>query len=272
MTGQGMTELDMTELGMTRDSADATGGAPCDASSAWIDDYVDGELELARVVEVEAHLEVCAPCRRDVDAMQDLLQQVEALPSEQAPPRDVWHAIAPRLGERPAAPEKPSTMSGPRSTGSSWTPDGWRFWAGQAVAAGLFLLLGFGAAQFGSEADPNSPRLIEGAPTYASVEGDASSGVLPAGLAQGSPSFLVAEAEFLRAKEALLMSALQRREAMSPESLELLYRNLQVIDAATVELRHALSLDPANPRLEGWVLDNYRRELSLLKRLTSQDA
>lgn len=263
----------MTDLGMTH-SVESKDRTPCEASAAWLDDYVDGELDLARLVEVEAHLESCSVCRGDVEAMQDLLLKVEALSAEQTPPRDLWQGIAPRLKDRPAASEPRPEPVRPDMAQPSRKLGGWRFWAGQAVAACLFLLLGFGAAQWRPGNDLTSPlRLTDGAAAYTSMEGDSLSGtVSPAGLAQGSPSFLVAEAEFLRAKEALLMSALQRREAMSPESLELLYRNLQVIDAATVDLRYALSQDPANPRLEGWVLDNYRRELSLLKRLTSQDA
>ena len=252
---------------MTQDNLNSIDGTPCSASAAWLDDYVDGELELARVVEVEAHLETCAACRRDVDGLRSLLQRVETLPAERAPSRDLWQDIAPRLQQRPSVPQER-----PASRQSARTRDGWRFWAAQAVAAGLFLLLGFGAAQWMGNGVETSPlRLTEAGETYASLGDGTSLDVRPAGLDGGSTSFLVAEAEYLRAKEALLLHVLQRRDAMSPETLELLYRNLQVIDAATVELRHALRQDPANPRLEGWVLDNYRRELSLLKRLTSQD-
>lgn len=82
---------------------------------------------------------------------------------------------------------------------------------------------------------------------------------------------MLAEVELLRAKQALLMAFLQRREDVSPETFELLYRNLEVIDQATRDLMLALRRDPANPRLEVRVLDNYRRELSLLRRLTSRD-
>lgn len=255
-------------------SAMPPGGNPCDALRPLLDDYVDGRLSEQLSGELDAHVEDCADCRGELDALVGLLDDLAGLPRQQMPERDLWQGIAPRLQPRmaseDAAADPPVTVARSPS----------RWWA-QAIAAGLFTLLGFSAAhildwQRSGGAD-SEHRVSEGpgqiqALTSGSGEGDEAfdRSLVPADTRNAD--FLAAEAEFLRAKEALLMSAFQRRDVLSPATLEMLHRNLEVIDHATRELRAALEEDPANPRLEGKVLDNYRREISLLKRLTSLDA
>lgn len=245
----------------------------CDGYVLWLDDYVDDELTSARRLELEKHLATCAECRQDIEGLREVLLAVSDLPAERLPARDLWGDIAPRLESR----SRP-TLEEPLDVEPSVSKQGPRWWS-QAIAAGLFTLLGFSAAQWlpslrqGPEVKPT--LLVDAAafPDAAAAGRPAESvgeTILP--VASRSVEFVVAETEFLRAKESLLMSVLARREELSPATMELLQRNLQIIDQATRDLRAALREDPANPRLEGRVLDNYRRELSLLKRLSAFDA
>ena len=57
------------------------------------------------------------------------------------------------------------------------------------------------------------------------------------------------------------------RRAASPETREVVERNLRVIDEAIEELRQALAADPGNPQLENLLLAQHRTEIDLLQRL-----
>ncbi len=292
-------------------TVDAYGGnhgesaqAGCSTYGPWLDDHVDGLLEAGRDAELTAHLTTCEPCRGDVAALRQLLRRVAELPTIVEPRRDLWQEIAPRLAAGTAdshpvvsesvvpesvvpetvVPESVVPESGPAPAVAAPPVPSMIPWWAQAMAACLLIALGYSAALVlppsGFVARPGdgsaSPAVAE------TSAGERFSGpdlfVEPRALTATSPTatspsagFMLAEVELLRAKQALLMAFLQRREDVSPETFELLYRNLEVIDQATRDLMLALRRDPANPRLEVRVLDNYRRELSLLRRLTSRD-
>ena len=110
--------------------------------TAWIAAYHDGELGGAQRKKVEAHIQTCAACRSELEALQalsKLLQEAPALPEEALPERFVSQ-VKLRIG---AQPPKPFWQ---RSLRTSWwlAPAGvigmWAF--GQAVLlVGGFLIL-----------------------------------------------------------------------------------------------------------------------------------
>lgn len=59
--------------------------------------FLDGDLEEAEARATEAHLVGCAPCRRELEALRELVQRTRTLP-DRPPEHDPWPAIAARLG------------------------------------------------------------------------------------------------------------------------------------------------------------------------------
>lgn len=62
-----------------------------------IDAYVDGELDAFELSAVEAHLQVCAACRAEVDGTRTLVSRLRASPRELEPPVDAWPRIAAQI-------------------------------------------------------------------------------------------------------------------------------------------------------------------------------
>ena len=219
-----------------------------------LDDLVDGVLSAADQRRVEAHLAVCEECAEQLASLRALLRQVDALPRSKTPASDLWSGIEPRLTRR--------TVARPGFTGvaEGATADSLRRWPGwlrQAAAALVFMALGGVLSQVLWPAVRSQPV----APSAGIASGDErvvdSRGV----------DFAVAEADFLRAKEALWSAVYTSREATSPATREVVERNLRVIAGAIRELRAALAADPGNQQLEGMLLAQHRTEIDLLRRL-----
>ncbi|HET6362965.1 MAG TPA: hypothetical protein VFH11_13050, partial [Gemmatimonadota bacterium] len=71
------------------------------------------------------------------------------------------------------------------------------------------------------------------------------------------------EARFLAASQELL-AGLEAQD-LSPETMEIVRRNLEVIDAAIAELEAALERDPGNGELTRMLLATYQRKIDLLE-------
>lgn len=212
-----------------------------DCDHVTLQDFVDGALDAADERRVREHLASCARCRAEERELRRLLARVAELPPSVAPARDLWPGVAARLGEQPA---RTRTAAGTRR---SWTPGRWAL---QAAAAIVFMVLG---AALGRVVPGAAPP--EAAPAPAAASG-----------------FAAVEAEYLRAKDALWLVAASRQEEISPVTLEIVRRNLVVIDEAIWGLRRTLEADPGNRELEKLILAQHRRGLDLLRRLTEKSA
>ena len=71
------------------------------------------------------------------------------------------------------------------------------------------------------------------------------------------------EAQLLAASQDLL-AGLESQD-LSPETMEIVRRNLEVIDAAIAELHAALERDPGNGELTRLLLATYQRKIDLLE-------
>lgn len=71
------------------------------------------------------------------------------------------------------------------------------------------------------------------------------------------------EARFLAASQELL-AGLEAQD-LAPETMEIVRRNLDVIDAAIAELQAALERDPGNGELTRMLLATYQRKIELLE-------
>ena len=50
----------------------------CKEAKTWLHGYMDGELDLARTMEIESHLETCATCGRARDNQHVLRDSIQA--------------------------------------------------------------------------------------------------------------------------------------------------------------------------------------------------
>ncbi len=212
----------------------------CRRVEPLLDDLLDGRLTPAERRRVEAHLTACDDCRRQLASLERLLEQARALPRSVPPEADLWPAVATRLAERPrrAAPA-------------------WPVWLRQAAAAAIFMALGGVLSQVLAPSRPEPVPIAE----LATPAPEADVALAEAGLWR-------TEADLMRAKEALWAAVYSSHTTASPETREVVERNLAVIAAAIQELRAALESDPGNPQLEDLLLAQHRSEIGLLRRLT----
>ncbi len=220
----------------------------CRRIEPLLDDLVDGRLSAGELRSVEAHLAACDACADQLASLEDLLAQVVALPRSIEPAGDLWPGIEPRL-----APRRRSAAAA----------GGWSHWLRQAAAAVAFMTLGGALSQVVMPAWRGGASHAGGTMAVAAQETDLDSRAV---------DFAVAEADFLRAKEALWSAVYSGREGVSPATREVVERNLTVIAGAIRELRAALAADPGNHQLEGMLLAQHRTEIDLLRRLAGPSA
>jgi anti-sigma factor RsiW len=205
----------------------------------WTDQlsaYLDGDMDLATRIRVEAHLAECAECR---EALVDLRRVVSAAQGYQGvqPIRDGWSSIR-------AAIEADRTVALPTLSRSLE----WR----HLIAAGLVMAaVGLGAGRYWFGRDLGGrPSATASSPAV---------GALVVGLSSAAYDTAVAELQrTLKADRGRLDSATVR-------SVE---RSLAIIDRAIEEARAAIQRDTANAYLNSQIASNLRRKLGLLRLAT----
>ncbi|MEI9999517.1 MAG: anti-sigma factor [Verrucomicrobiota bacterium] len=87
----------------------------CEEATRFIDPYVDGELELAASLELEAHLAGCEACQRQVEQRRALATLVrEEAPRFAAPPFLATRIRAQLRAQNPALDSPPAAENAPR--------------------------------------------------------------------------------------------------------------------------------------------------------------
>ena len=217
----------------------------CREVKALLDDLVDGDLSERQRQAVERHLQGCVECRTSEEGLRALLVRVGALPRNVAPARDPWPGIISRIGAGQIIEHDFAGRS------RRWYP----LAAVAAAAAVLIVVVSLvtavlvgreRAARVALAPDRPSPGVV----TPASLE-----------LAQARATFAAARTQLLAALEA-------RRGSLSPQTLEVVEKNLKIIDGAVSELQAALERDPGNRALPALLVTAYQQEIDLLQRVT----
>jgi hypothetical protein len=164
-----------------------------------------------------------------------LLAKAAGLPKDVAPSRDLWPAIAARLGEAEGAPRRPAFR---------WP---------MALAAGFLVasvsaLLTWGLMR---EPAPVTPPVAIAVP--------AAGEILPVSY---GPNSGLSAAE-LRARDELHAGFRAKLETLQPETREAIRKNLAIMQAAADEIDAALAKDPASGMLKDLLVGTYKRELQL---------
>ena len=224
-----------------------------------------------------------------------LTEQLGRLPTEMQPERDLWPGIEAGLERRPAE------LDGEQEPAREPRRWGAREWGLQSLAALLFMALGslITWLSTGVSTGGPDPRVATHDSTVAGVVsstgsqsnigsqgnlgsqgnigsqgnlGSQSTGsyeTVSFGGQKGHPLDVV-EANYLRARDALWLQAVENREALPPGTLKVVEKNLEILERAISDLRKALALDPGNPNLERRLLDNHQRSIDMLRRVVRE--
>jgi hypothetical protein len=173
-----------------------------------------------------------------------LLAKAAELPKDVMPQRDLWPAIAARIGRAGEPPAKPAFR--------------WPL----ALAAALLVASVSALLTWSLLRDPQAagPAVIAQAPAAADI--------VPV---HYGPNSDVSAAE-LAARDALLVQFRDAFATLRPETREAIQKNLAVMQAAADEIDAALAKDPASGMLQGMLAGTYKQELNLYSTVvTSRD-
>ncbi len=234
-----------------------------------LDEFLDGMLLREEARLVETHLASCEMCRREKEALAELLARAGELPREIAPPRDLWPQIEARLDQRriplpglelrpsdaPVAPiEEPQVISlEARRAARSPRRATWRAWGVRAAAALALIVLSSTITAVLMRQESQEPQLATQEPVRA----------------QPGVTALVAfeptEAEYIRTADDLAAVLDSRRHLLAPETVRVVEENLRIIDRAIAEARAALEADPNNVDLTHMLGGTYQQKIEMLQ-------
>src|SRR5262245_12513357 len=163
-----------------------------------------------------------------------LLAKAAELPKDVAPARDLWPAIAARLGEREAKPQRPVVR--------------WPL----ALAAG-FLVASVSALLTWTLVREPAPTTQVAAVPAATAE------IVPVNY---GPNSGLSAAELL-ARDQLLAEFRTKFATLRPDTRAAILKNLKIMQTAADEIDAALARDPASGMLKGLLVGTYKRELQL---------
>ena len=203
----------------------------------FLQDFREGLLDPEAEGQVREHLDECSQCRRELEALTELLDGLRGLAVESQPSRDLWPQIAWRM-------EGAKTRSHP-GRGRRVNLPAW-----QLLVASIALIV------------------ISGGSVWAFLSGRMEAGG-PLGPHQETPAQLVGWQDAYSGYDqavADLDTVLEKgREVLDPETVRVLEENLQTIDRAIQEAGEALRQDPASTVLQRFLADNLRKKVELLR-------
>jgi hypothetical protein len=206
-----------------------------------LSDYLDGELAPREAKEVEAHLDGCPECSRVLDELRAVVAAAGELP-DVPPDRDLWPAIEARLAPRTDAPDRAPAQVVPLRGHRGVTMT-----VPQLIAAAVALVLFSGSAVWmtlgGTGPIDANPTLYE----------------------PDSPVTTVAFTDFDRVIADLEEEYLSRRAELDPGTIQVVERNLAIIDQAIREAREALSTDPSSEFISAHLANAMRQKMGLLR-------
>ena len=176
----------------------------------------------------------------------DILAQAIGGMRDELPSRDLWAGIATQIQQPPVAATHKISFSLPQL----------------AMAASLLIAVASGLTYLATTRTPAAATEAAGPVIQAyGVPDDQTGGqVVQANFADAQYNAAVSDLENILHDD---------RDRLDPPTVQIVERNLKVIDAAINEARMALNDDPANPYLNSHLADARQRKLDLLRHATS---
>jgi anti-sigma factor RsiW len=211
----------------------------CQEYDTQLGDYVDGTLDAAAHEAFEAHLATCERCRLLTSDVQVIRLTARTL-EPQVPPAAVWTRISTAIEAQP----RPWWRLG-ASGATLWQP---------AAAMTMALFLTASLTWLGGRLAPiaETARLAS-----------ASAATAQAPLANADLD--VAANEYASAIAGLERITREQRDALDPDTADVLTVNLTTIDTAIGESRAALETQPENETAIESLFEALRRKLALLQ-------
>ena len=208
----------------------------------WTDrlsEYLDGELDDAERVALEAHLATCADCTAVLADLRRVVARAQAL-DDRPPARDLWSGVAEQIGV--------STDDLARRRARRRVS----FTVPQLIAASVALVA----------VSAGIARLVVRQPANqgAVVTNPAPLPIVPVGIRKADA---VADQDVQELRLALADG--QRNGRLSPMTVRRIERSLAVIDSALAEGKRALAADPNSAYLNQHLADTMRRKMELLR-------
>ncbi len=205
----------------------------CHTVTPWLESMVDGELDPEKTAVVEEHMRLCAPCRANLDGLRAVKQAAASLPSEMSPQRDLWPGIENRLQVRRTS----------------------RSWVKPAVAAlAATLVAAIALAFFLSSNRLPSPTI-----------GGRSADNIHAHAGYENATVDSVRTEYEQARANLLTVIEARSHDIAPETLDVIERNMKLIDQAIADIELALATSPGEARLDRQLQLAYQQQIELLQ-------
>lgn len=229
----------------------------CDRFEALLGDFLEEGLDPATREACEAHRTACATCAALVADLDTIVAAAARLPAP-APSRDLWPAIETRL-ETPVVP-----LDHARAAVAARTTFQWRRLAVAAVAL-VTVSAGVTWTLARPDASPLPGQAVRDAAVTGAVGGTVT-GTLATTVADAAPPVAL---DTLYGREiALLRDAAEGTLGrLDSGTVQIVRRNLDIIDQAIRESREALAADPNSGFLLEQLDHAYERKVELLRRL-----
>ncbi|HET8625065.1 MAG TPA: anti-sigma factor [Gemmatimonadales bacterium] len=219
-------------------------------TDAWTDrlsEYLDGELSPDERSALERHLAVCPSCTTTLAELTRVVMRARSLPAPQ-PPGELWDGIANRIAADRVTPLRPTARARHRRR--------WAFGWPELAAAAVTIALGSGGAAWWAATRLAPPA----APPAAGIDPPSITAV--GGLGAAAPRYDAAVADLQRVLTA-------GRGTLDSSTVQVLERNLALIDRAIADAQRALVADPGNAYLNAHLARTMRQKLDLLRHAAS---
>jgi anti-sigma factor RsiW len=207
-----------------------------------LNEYVDGLLGSAEQARCDAHIDACAECRAELQALRLLVREVGTVARAVPPARDLLPGIHAAL-----------------EAGKVEPIDTWRtrsLWSLRLPLAAAAILLVIATALVTRALDRTGTAVAD----------------LPQ--PNGSSVLVSREVSVLQGRYESAIAELQQvvqtqRAQLSPATIRVLEENMRIIDRAIRESQEALQADPTNEMVNEMLWSAYEKKLELLRRATT---
>jgi hypothetical protein len=228
----------------------------CGSVRARLSPYLDGELAPGEAVTVAAHLEGCAACRGEREALAAMVAACRTLPRVETPQAEaLWARIDAQLDE--------AARSGRASGRASWWDRlpwaGWRSWSWAPAFGALVAMLALAGTW--SLRVRRAPETVAPTP-LAAPAGSLSDDAL---WRDAEASFEMAEMHYLRAIADLRRLAAREEESWPEDRRRGFDEALAQLERATATCRAAARDRRRDPEAQAVLYRAYREQITFLQ-------